>query len=37
MSTIMMVALVFGTVGYFFGYLMGNNDGVNSRRESKDD
>ena len=36
MSTIMMVAVVFGTVGYFFGYLMWNNDGVNSRRESKD-
>ena len=37
MSTVMMVALVFGATGYFFGYLMGNNDGINSRRESKDD
>ena len=36
MNSVLFVALVFGTVGYFFGYLMGNNDGINSRRESKD-
>ncbi len=36
MNSVLFVALVFGTVGYFFGYLVGNNEGVNSRRDKTD-
>ena len=37
MNSVLFVALVFGTVGYFFGYLIGNEDGVEQYRDSKDD
>ena len=37
MNSVLVTAIIFGTVGYFFGYLIGNEDGVDRYRDSKDD
>ena len=37
MNSVLVTAIIFGTVGHFFGYLIGSEDGVDQYRESKDD
>ena len=34
MSGVVMIAVVFGTVGYFWGYLMGNKLGAETHRDA---
>ena len=35
MNSVLVMAIIFGAVGYFFGYLIGHDDGVDQYREAR--